>query len=388
MIYSSSIDLFNIIMSEKKKILIDLFCGAGGLSLGFEMANFRVNLAIEIEENYYRAYKRNHPETLSLNKDITELKCKEISDKFLQNKAIEGIIGGPPCIGFSTVGNRRPDDPRNMLIFYFIQWVKYFKPKFFVMENVPGILSMGKGKVVEKVVNLYREIGYTCKMEILLAADYGVPQLRQRVFFIGTQDKSVHSLKIQKTNINATQKKSDLGDNALPSYLTVQDAISDILNIDPFTKKRTDDMIKKYSCQPKTRYQKYLRKNSTGLYDHFAPNHSELVRNRISHIKPGFNHSSLPKEYQLKGGYPNIYGRLKLNTPADTITGNCGCVSAPGRFIHPIQNRAISIREAARLQSFPDNYRFCGTTRDKYKQVGNAVPPLLAYAVAKSIKRY
>ncbi|GAG99639.1 unnamed protein product, partial [marine sediment metagenome] len=150
-------------MSGKKEILIDLFCGAGGLSLGFEMANFRVNLAIEIEENYYRAYKRNHPETLSLNKDITELKCKEISDKYLQNKEIGGIIGGPPCIGFSTIGNRRPDDPRNMLIFYFIQWVKYFKPKFFVMENVPGILSMGKGKVVEKVVDLYKEIGYACK---------------------------------------------------------------------------------------------------------------------------------------------------------------------------------------------------------------------------------
>jgi len=110
------------------------------------------------------------------------------------------------------------------------------------------------------------------------------------------------------------------------------------------------------------------------------------VRNRISHIKPGFNHSSLPKEYQLKGGYPNIYGRLNLNTPADTITGNCGCVSAPGRFIHPTQDRAISVREAARLQSFPDKYRFCGNMRDKYKQIGNAVPPLLAYALAKSIK--
>ena len=373
-------------MSEKKKILIDLFCGAGGLSLGFEMAKFEVDLAIELKENYYRAYEGNHPETLSLNKDITDLNCKDISDKYLKNKEIEGIIGGPPCMGFSTVGNRRPDDPRNMLIFYFIQWIEYFKPKFFVMENVPGILSMGKGKVVEKVINLYKEIGYACKMETLLAADYGVPQLRRRVFFIGTQSESRYPLKIQKTNRNNSEEKSELRKDMLPSYLTVQDAISDILSIEPFTKKRTDDMIKKYSHQPKTRYQEYLRKSSTGLYDHFAPNHSELVRNRISHIKPGFNHSSLPKEYQLKGGYPNIYGRLNLNTPADTITGNCGCVSAPGRFIHPTQDRAISVREAARLQSFPDNYRFCGNMRDKYKQIGNAVPPLLAYAVAKSIK--
>ncbi|MBY9015301.1 MAG: DNA cytosine methyltransferase [Candidatus Lokiarchaeota archaeon] len=373
-------------MSEKKKILIDLFCGAGGLSLGFELANFRIRLAIELEENYYRAYKRNHSETLSLNEDITLLNCEEISEKYLKNKEIDGIIGGPPCIGFSTVGNRRPDDPRNMLIFYFIQWVKYFKPKFFVMENVPGILSMGKGKVVEKVVNLYKEIGYNCKMEILLAADYGVPQLRQRIFFIGTQGKSVYSLKIQKTNKNNIVMKSDLGKNALPSYLTVQDALSDILKIKPLTKQRVENSTIIYNGPPLTQYQEYLRENSNELYDHFAPNHSEIVERRISLIDQGMNHSSLPKEFQLKGGYPNIYGRLHLKYPADTITGNCGCVSAPGRFIHPTQNRAISIREAARLQSFPDRYKFCGTMREKYKQVGNAVPPLMAYVVAKSIK--
>ena len=373
-------------MSEKKKILIDLFCGAGGLSLGFEMANFRIGLAIELEKNYYRAYRRNHSKTLSLNKDITLLDCEEISDKYLKNKEIVGIIGGPPCIGFSTVGNRRPDDPRNMLIFYFIQWVKYFKPKFFVMENVTGILSMGKGKVVEKIVAMYKEIGYNCKMEILLAADYGVPQLRQRVFFIGARGKSEYSLKIYKTNKNNPEMKSNLGKNALPSYLTVQDALSDILRIKPLTKQRVESSTIEYNGLPLTQYQEYLRGNSDELYDHFAPNHSEIVKRRISHIDQGMNHSSLPKEFQLKGGYPNIYGRLHLDSPADTITGNCGCVSAPGRFIHPTQNRAISIREAARLQSFPDKYKFYGTMRDKYKQIGNAVPPLMAYAVAKSIK--
>ncbi len=373
-------------MTEEGNHIIDLFCGAGGLSLGFEMANFKIDLAIELEENYYRAYRRNHSETLSLYKDITSLNCEKISDKYLKNKEIDGIIGGPPCIGFSSVGNRRPDDPRNMLIFYFIQWVKYFKPKFFVMENVPGILSMGKGKVVEKVVNMYKEMGYNCKMEILLAADYGVPQLRQRVFFIGTQNKSVYSFKIQKTNKNNIVLKSDLEKNALPSYLTVQDALSDILKINPLTKQRVENSTIKYNGPPLTNYQEYLRENSDELCDHFAPNHGEIVERRISHIAQGMNHSSLPKEFQLKGGYPNIYGRLHLDSPADTITGNCGCVSAPGRFIHPIQNRAISIREAARLQSFPDRYKFCGTMRDKYKQVGNAVPPLMAYAVAKSIK--
>ena len=141
-----------------------------------------------------------------------------------------------------------------------------------------------------------------------------------------------------------------------------------------------------YDKPPKTNYQEYLRKNSVKLYDHIAPNHSDKVIERISHLEQGKNHASLPIEYQLKGGYPNIYGRLHLNKPADTITGNCGCVSAPGRFVHPTQNRAISVREAARLQSFPDEYRFIGSMRDMYKQVGNAVPPLLAHALAKAIK--
>ena len=374
-------------MSEKKNFIIDLFSGAGGLSLGFEMANFQIGLAIELEENYYNAYKLNHPETLCLNRDITQLDCGEILDKFVKNIEISGIIGGPPCMGFSTVGNRRPDDPRNTLIYYFIQWVNYFKPQFFVMENVPGILSMSKGKVVEKVIELYSDIGYSCKMEVLLAADYGVPQLRRRVFFIGTPEDSVLSLKIQKTNRKDGNQNNPCEKEALPSYLTVKDAISDILEIKPFVKKRTENLVKEYSHPPKTQFQEYLRKESDKLYDHFAPNHSELVMKRISHINQGENHVSLPKEYQLKGGYPNIYGRLHLNKPADTITGNCGCVSAPGRFIHPTQNRAISIREAARLQSFPDRYKFCGNRSNKYRQVGNAVPPLMAHAVAKSINK-
>ncbi len=364
-----------------------MFCGAGGLSLGFEMAKFNIDLAIELEESYLKTYKFNHPETTCLNEDISELNHEKFRDNYINDKKVEGIIGGPPCMGFSTVGNRKRDDPRNTLIFNFIQWVGYFKPNFFVMENVPGVLSMEKGRVVEKIIKLYKEIGYCCEMKILLAADYGVPQLRRRVFFIGTQDKSVLSLKIQKTNRKDIIQKTPLENEALPLYLTVKDAISDILDVSHFTRVNPDDSIKEYAHPPKTQYQKYLRKDSDKLSNHFAPNHGKLVRERISHLKQGENHGSLPKEYQLKGGYPNIYGRLHLNKPADTITGNCGCVSAPGRFIHPTQDRAISVREAARLQSFPDNYKFHGNMRDKYKQVGNAVPPLMAYAVANSIKK-
>ncbi|MHA1439242.1 MAG: DNA cytosine methyltransferase [Promethearchaeota archaeon] len=365
---------------------MDLFCGAGGLTLGFEMANFSVDFAVELEKNYCKTYIFNNPRSICLNTDITNLNCENIANKYVKNKKIRGIIGGPPCMGFSTVGNRKLNDPRNMLVYCFIKWVNYFKPDFFVMENVPGILSMAKGQIVEKIIKLFKKINYSCILKVLLAADYGVPQIRQRVFFIGTQNQSFSSLKIQKTHKKDNKQKNLLNKDKLPSFLTVKEAFSDILEITPFTKEYSDDLFKEYKQSPKTQYQEYLRKDSEGLFDHFAPNHSKLVKERISHIKQGENHSSLPRKYQLKGGYPNIYGRLHLEKPADTITGNCGCVSAPGRFIHPTQDRAISVREAARLQSFPDNYRFFGNMKDKYKQVGNAVPPLMAYAVAMAIK--
>ena len=330
-----------------------------------------------MEKNYFESYKFNHPKSLNLNEDITKLKCEKMDDTYIRGKQVEGIIGGPPCIGFSTVGNRRPDDPRNMLVFFFIKWVEHFKPSFFVMENVKGILTMGKGQVVEKIKKMYNDIGYKCKTQVLLAAEYGVPQLRERVFFIGTKDNRIQNLKIKKTN----------HENSLPPFLKVKDAFSDMLDITPLNKSNRKKLELDYNELPKTKYQEFLRKNSDKLYDHVAPDHSEKVIERIAHIEQGQNHASLPKRFQLKGGYPNIYGRLHLDKPADTITGNCGCVSAPGRFIHPTQDRAISIREAARLQSFPDDYWFFGSMRDRYKQIGNAVPPLLAKAIAKAIRK-
>jgi len=271
-----------------------------------------------------------------------------------------------------------------MLVFFFIRWVEYFKPRFFVMENVKGILTMGKGKVVEKIKKMYNDIGYKCKIKLLLAAEYGVPQLRERVFFIGTKDNSIEKIILKRTHQNNV-KNNEVA--PLPSILKVKDALSDILDLTPSNENKLRILIKDYNEPPKTKYQLYLRKNSDKLYEHIAPNHSQKVIDRISHIEQGKNHESLPKKYQLNGGYPNIYGRLHLDYPADTITGNCGCVSAPGRFIHPTQNRAITVREAARLQSFPDEYRFFGSMRDMYRQVGNAVPPLLGKAIAKAIKK-
>ena len=352
--------------------VIDLFSGAGGLSLGFKLANFRISLSIEHEKAYYNTYRLNNPDCKCLNEDITTLNCVDIERNYVNGDEIDGIIGGPPCQGYSSVGNRNPNDPRNMLIFYFIKWVEFFQPEFYVMENVPGILSMDKGRVVKKIIRMYKDINYSCQVERLRALDHGIPQKRKRVFFIGFKENS--------KNIAIPDKN---GNNA---HL-VKDALSDIVDITPFRKKCRDHMTMDYTCPPRTRYQEYLRKNSRKLTNHFAPNHGKTVSERISHIKQGENHSSLPKKFQLKSGYPNIYGRLHLDEPAGTITGNCGCISAPGRFIHPTQDRAISVREAARLQSFPDDYMFKGNLNQKYRQVGNAVPPLMALALARSIKQ-
>lgn len=369
-----------------------MFSGAGGLSLGFKTAGFEVKLAVEREASFCESNKYNNPECECLNEDITKLslekKLKEIKSKYLKGELVKGIIGGPPCQGFSSVGNRKLSDPRNSLIYFFIKWVKFFEPVFYAMENVSGILTMANGQVAKKIKEMYRDIGYSCHAKTLVAADYGVPQLRKRVFFVGAKNGELKSKKIPKTNSNLSGQKT-LFEKDLPEYLTVNDTLSDILELEPFrinNGKSGEESFKEYPEPPKTVYQEYLRENSDKLYDHIAPNHSQLVVDRISRIKQGKNHKSLPPEYQLKGGYSNVYGRLHLKKPADTITGNCGCVSAPGRFVHPTQNRALSVREAARLQSFPDDYRFFGCARDKYQQVGNSVPPLMSYAVAKSIK--
>lgn len=349
-----------------------------------------MKLAVEREKSFCESYKYNNPECVCLNEDITELNLEEVFEEInsqrFKDEKIEGVIGDPPCQGFSSVGNRKLSDPRNSLIYFFINWVERFKPTFYAMENVSGILTMANGQVVKKIKKMYSDIGYSCQAKTLVAADYGVPQLRKRVFFVGTKDERLKSLKIPKTNSVLTGQRTLFEGKELPEYLTVDDALSDILDIEPFRNNNGEASFKEYIEPPKTDYQEYLRKDSDKLYDHSAPNHSQLVVDRISRLKQGKNHKSLPPEYQLKGGYSNIYGRLHLKRPADTITGNCGCVSAPGRFIHPTQNRALSVREAARLQSFPDDYRFFGSARDKYRQVGNSVPPLMSYAIAKAIR--
>jgi len=351
--------------------VIDLFCGAGGLSEGFEDVGFKIVVGNDIDKNMIASFKLNHPEAKSISGDISKIGVDELLEEIGKTKEeIFLVIGGPPCQGFSSVGNRKEDDPRNKLFYEFVRFVREIKPKMFVMENVKGILTMKNGEVKEVIKKKFEELGYNVNIKVLNAEDYGVPQKRRRVFFVGNLFGK--DFEFPKPEFDGVNKK----------FRTVWDTIGDLPELE------VNQEIINYDKESQTEFQRFLRNGEIKLKEHKAPNHSEIMIERMRNIEQGQNHSNLPEHLKLGSGYPNIYGRLIADEPSDTITGNCGCISAPGRFIHPFKNRAITVREGARLQSFRDSKRFVGSQNSKYKQVGNSVPPLLSKALALKIKEF
>lgn len=366
--------------------LIDLFAGCGGLSTGFEMAGYSIPLAIEKDAWASETYKKNHPNTKVITEDITQV--KELNN-LLDNKniTIDGIIGGPPCQGFSLSGNRDKNDPRNSLFMEFVRFVKYFNPKFFVMENVKGILSM-KTKNNDNVKDIIKEqfinANYKVEIFILNAAEFGVPQSRERVFFIG-----------YKNSYNFTRKDIEpkgflFGDN----QITIEQAIMDL----PQIKAREGKEEMEYESGPQNSYQKWIRNGSTKVYNHIAMKHTDRLVERFSHIGFGQSVADVSEEHQQRkrGDAGKISGKVYSqnnmrpypNKPSPTIPA-----SFQSNFVHPFINRNYTAREGARLQSFPDTYIFQGkrTTMSweknlsQYQQIGNAVPPLLAKGIALKI---
>jgi len=360
--------------------VIDLFCGAGGLSLGFEMAGFNILAGVDIEPNFLKTFTFSHTNSLGIQEDISQVDLIGLlKEKDIDFRDIDLVIGGPPCQGFSTVGDRMINDPRNKLVNEFVRIISDIKPKIFVMENVSGLTSMknGLGQLVkDELIELFNENGYNVESKVLLAADYGVPQLRKRIFFVGIDKNYEYNFKFPKPIF---YPKGTLFSGKDNTYRTVKDAISDLPMI------KSNEVSDNYETEPQNEYQENLRNGSNKLKNHKAPNHSELVLERIRNIPQGGNHGDLPEHLKLKRGYPNIYGKLHENRPADTITGNCGCASAPGRFLHPKAERVLTVREASRLQSFPDYVEFFGSNSEQYKQVGNAVPPLMAKSIAEEL---
>ena len=342
--------------------VIDLFAGVGGLSLGFEMEGFDILLANEFDQSIATAYKENHKSTNVVVGDITSLDLSKVFGEYV-NK-IDVVIGGPPCQGFSQKGKRKTiNDERNFLFKHYVEVVKFVKPKYFVMENVPNLLTAEKGFFLNEIKGLFKDYGYSIRYGILNAADYGVPQNRRRAIIIGKYLANPPELPLP-----CKQK------------LTIWDAISDLA----YLESGEGEFEQEYRNSPKSDYEKKMRKGSKILYNHMATKHSALALERLSLIPPNAGKEVLPKKHITKSVYSGTWSRMKQNDVAVTITTRFDTPSS-GKFTHPFLNRAITVREAARLQSFPDTFKFIGSKMSQMKQVGNAVPPLLARKIARVI---
>lgn len=346
-----------------KPTVIDLFAGVGGLSLGFEMAGFEVVLANEIDPSIAEAYKKNRPGTKMIVEDITKLPVDETFGSY-EGKAT-AIIGGPPCQGFSQKGSRKSiNDPRNFLFRYYFEVVKRVKPKYFVIENVPNLLTTEEGYFKDEIVELFSGIGYAVSCGVLCAADFGVPQDRRRTCILG--------------KLGATEPVSLPRPNGIRT--TVWDAISDLSYLESGEGAEEQG----YRNAPQSNYQRMLRAGSDELCNHIATRHSKVTLERLKMIAPECGKEMLPEEHHTKSIYSGTWCRMKKDGIAKTITTRYDTPSS-GEFTHPYLNRAITTREAARIQSFPDTFHFYGSKSSQMKQVGNAVPPLLGKAIAECI---
>lgn len=345
-----------------KPKVIDLFAGVGGLSHGFEQMGFNVIFANEYDPSIAAAYKVNHPNTEMLVADITTVDFEKTFDRF--SGKIDVVIGGPPCQGFSQKGQRKTiNDERNFLFKFYVKVVDKVRPKYFLMENVPNLLTAEGGYFKKEIETLFNDMGYELNMGVLNASDYGVPQNRRRAVIIGKQGTAAPSLPIPQEG-----------------RVTIWDAISDLAYLN--SGEGSEEQV--YKTPPKGFYQKLLRDGSTTLYNHVATNHSALALERLSLIPPNSGKEVLPTEHLTKSIYSGTWTRMGKDEISVTITTRFDTPSS-GKFTHPLLNRAITVREAARIQSFPDSFHFTGTKGSQMKQVGNAVPPLLAKAIAQVI---
>lgn len=352
--------------------IIDLFCGCGGFSLGFQQANFNIQLGIDLWQDATITYKRNFPHAVVLNEDIKNVSGKTISELLkIPADDIDVIIGGPPCQGFSVSGKRNEDDPRNVLYKSFVQIVSDIKPKIFVMENVPGIIRLFNGKVLENIISDFSELGYNVSHSTLSADNYGVPQQRRRVFFIG-----INREKISNTDEFIFPEHTNGNSTGVP-LLTCKDAISD-LDFVPDDRVVGEDIP--YQLPAATAYQEQMRLGSTRLLNHTITLHTSRTKEIIAMVPDGGNYKTLPQELWSTRKVNIAWTRMDSKKPCFTIdTGH-------NHHFHYKANRVPTVRESARIQSFPDKFEFVGIKTSQLKQVGNAVPPLLAEAIAREIK--
>lgn len=342
---------------------VDIFSGAGGMSLGAIDAGIRVELAVEADKHAVETYAHNHPGINVFADDIKKIGKKDL--KISGDKTI--LFGGPPCQGFSTSNQktRNKENKANWLFLEFVRIAKLWKPDWFIFENVSGLVETGKGFFLNKAMEHFEKAGFHCVHWVLNSVDFGVPQKRKRLFIVGSR----HGI-IPEKPLPSTKK-----------IITVQEAISDLPNL----KNGAALNWMPYKTKSMTEYAKIMRNEATKSSNHLITKNSQLVLERYKHIPQGGNWENIPSE--LMGNYKDcsrchtgIYHRLHASEPS-VVLGNY----RKNMLIHPTQNRGLSVREAARLQSFPDWYEFKGSIGFQQQQVGNAVPPLLAVAVFRSI---
>ncbi len=355
-------------MAKCKYTVLDLFCGAGGLSRGFIDAGFDVKLGIDFDEMALKTFEMNHDGAVAMKLDLFNLdNVDAIKQFFEKNKFdLDVLIGGPPCQGFSLAGPRQIDDSRNKLYQAMVKTARIMKPKAVVLENVPGMIQLHGGLVKDKIIDDFTKLGYTMgEPHILYAPDYGIPQIRKRVIFVGLLKSDKEFSYPQPT---CTPQ----------NYITCEQAIGDL----PALIDIVGEKEQEYPCPPQSEYQKLMRRNSTVIYNHEGTIHDPKTKKFIAMIPEGKNYKSLPPEYAGIYKYHEALTRYHSQKPSPTI--NTGHRS----HFHYKWNRIPTVRESARLQSFADDFVFYGNKTQQYRQVGNAVPPLLGKAVATEILKW
>ena len=319
---------------------IDLFSGAGGMSFGFLAQNFENVLSIDIDKDSVKTYKRNMPNHNVIQSDISKLTDVEIKEIVNDNR-VDVVIGGPPCQGFSIAGNigrKFIEDERNYLFLEFLRVVKIINPKIFVMENVARLATHNRGETIKEICTQFESLGYDVKYEVLDSSLYGVPQVRNRIFVVGTKGCTFNFPKPYKVN-----------------PMTVKEAIDDLPTLE--------------------------NGEVSEVPNHFAMKHTKQMLDKMSYVKSGGTRVDIPEKIRPKSGDARKYIRYDKDRPSITITGDMR------KVFHYEQNRALSPRELARIQTFPDDFIFEGKSISIQQQIGNAVPPKLSEAIAKEVKK-
>jgi len=351
---------------------VDLFSGAGGLSRGFYDAGYNIVLGVDFDDAALKTFKENHGSAETMKLDLFDHNNISIIVDYIVKKNInlDVLIGGPPCQGFSIAGPRDANDKRNTLYLAMVELADRLKPQAVVLENVPGMIQTNGGIGAKRIMEGFEKIGYIMNPKLLYAPDYGIPQMRKRVFFVGLRNSNI-KFAFPTPTVDSEH------------YITCEEAIGDL----PSLQTENGDIIygeelQDYIMPPSNNYQKKMRKNSANVKNHIGSIPIEKTKKMISLVPEGKNYRALPEKYRGLYKYHEALTRYHSKKPSNTI--NTGHRS----HFHYKWNRIPTVRESARLQSFPDDFIFYGNKSQQYRQVGNAVPPMLGQIIAEQLKKY